>query len=878
MATPPSRLRTAAPAAGLRAGAPPPRRRRGRRALVVLAVLIAIPAAGYGTLRYLLRDDVLRPRLLAAVEQATGRGLTLSGPIGLKLSLVPTVTLDGVAFANPPGASRPEMLTARRVEAKLALLPLLSRHVAFERVTLIEPDLLLEMDAEGRGNWRFTPTRPASPTPAPTTPAEPAASTPLALSIAAIGIEGGRIGWRDARSGRVETLEVRELALTAPEPAAPIDFEGQFTLRGVALAARGQAGPLPRLLGTQAEPADWPLRLTLAAPGIQAVLDGAIAHPETAAGWRIALNATADRADRLAPFLRPGTTLPPLTGLDLQARVADAGPGAPPDVQGLRLHTAGGDLGSLQPGLRLGASTLGIAGSGQPTTLATALTLNGEAWQAEASLPPLPVLLSAEPWPVTAALRGEGTAAQAQATLSGPRRAALSGRLSVQAADTLSLSRSLALPLPQLQDLRLDSNLAHDGNRIAASDLHLEARGIALGGEASLVLAPRRTVTARLNAPRINLDELTAAAPVSAAPQATTPPATPAVPATPATPAVPATPATPAAPPPGLIPAIPLPVAALKTLDANIQLTVGDWIAGGILYRDQRITLALLDGRLALDPVSLGVPGGRMAMVLRADANATPPSFALSARHEGAGIDLRPLLQTYRLPAQSSGRVEIETELNGAGADLRAVAASLNGPFAVAMANGQIDNSLLDRFAGDLRRLLVPNAPRDGSTALRCLALRLAFRDGIGRPEALLLETGLANITGSGEIDLKQERLNLRLLPQVRIAGVGISAPVRITGTFANPGYRLDQGGAAQAAASILGDLAARQRESNVSALGQLAQELAGRPAGSLPDCAQQLAVARGGRSGPVPAAEARPQQEQRRVNPADLLRGLLGR
>jgi uncharacterized protein involved in outer membrane biogenesis len=379
-------------------------------------------------------------------------------------------------------------------------------------------------------------------------------------------------------------------------------------------------------------------------------------------------------------------------------------------------------------------------------------------------------------------------------------------------------------------------------------------------------------VTARLNVPRIDVDELTAASATPAIPAPASPPA-----GAPATPAVPSSPAQ-AAPPSGLIPALPLPVEALKLLDADLRLTVGEWIADEITYRDQRITVALVDGKLALDPVSLGIPGGRMAMTLRADATAAPPAFALTARNEGSGIDLRPLLQAYRLPSQSSGRVEIDTDLTGSGADLKAVAASLGGHFALAMANGQIDNSLLDRFAGELRRLLLPNAPRDGSTALRCLALRLAFRDGVGRPEAMLLETGLANVVGTGEIDLKQERLNLRLLPQVRIGGVGISAPVRVTGSIANPGYRLDQGGAAQAAAGILGELAARQRESTVSALGQLAQELAGRPAGSLPDCAQQLAVARGGRGGPVPPAEARPQQEQRRVNPADLLRGLLGR
>ncbi|MDB5370418.1 MAG: hypothetical protein JWP20_1976, partial [Roseomonas sp.] len=334
----------------------------------------------------------------------------------------------------------------------------------------------------------------------------------------------------------------------------------------------------------------------------------------------------------------------------------------------------------------------------------------------------------------------------------------------------------------------------------------------------------------------------------------------------------------PEAPPRRAIPALPLPTGLLNQMDADIHLTVGDVIADGITYRDQRLTMTLAGGKLAMDPVSLGIPGGRISMTFHADATATPPRFAMTARHEGDGIDLRPLLQTYGLPAQSSGRLEVEADLSGQGTDLRAVAGSLGGQAGLAMANGQIDNALLDRFAGDLRRLLVPGAPGEGSTPLRCLAVRLALRDGVARPEAMLLESGVANVAGSGEIDIGQERLNLRLLPQVRIGGVGISAPVRVTGSFLRPGYRLDQGGAAQAAASILGELAARQRESTVSALGQLAEALSGRPAGSLPDCAQQLAVARGSRPGPVPPAEARPAPEQRRNSPADLLRGLLGR
>lgn len=848
----------------------PPRRRRGRRALIALAVVVAVPLAGYATLRVLLRDDVLRPRLIAAVHQATGRDLTLSGPIGLKLSLVPTVTLEGVALSNAPGGSRPEMLTARRVEARLALIPLFSRRVAFEQVTLIEPDLLLERDAQGRGNWVFAPPPPAEvppPTPSTGTPAAPAA--PLQLSVAAIGIQGGRFSWRDAGAAQAEVLTIRELLLHAPEPQAPITFEGQMALREVPLAVQGQAGPLPRLLGTTASPESWPLRLTLAAPGVQLVLDGSATRPEAAAGWRASLNATADRAERLTPFLRQ--PLPPMAGLDIHAELADDSPGGAPRLLSLQARLASADLSAQVPELRLGSTTLTIAGEG-PTELEGQVEMRGVPWQAAATLPPLAGLRGHGPWPVSLALRGEGVSASATGTISGPHARQVTATASVQAADSAPILRSFGLAAPLLHDLRLDGRISRDGKRLEVQGLQLQSRDLVLQGDVSLdTSGPRPKLVAGLSAPRLNLDALSQ---VQVQPQPAQPSA--AVPAVPPVPTVPPPAAPSDAAPERVIPLLPLPVDWMRALDAELQLAIGDLKAGRVLYRDQRATVTLADGRMAMAPVSLGIPGGRVTLSLQADATATPPRFALSARHEGQGIELQPLLQAYRLPDQSSGRVELEADLAGQGADTRALAGSLNGQFALAMANGQVGNALLDRFLGDLRRLLGSNGGSEAaSTPLRCFALRLGLREGVARPEAMLLESGLADVVGSGEIDLGQERLNLRLLPQVRLGSLGLSAPVKISGSFLRPVSRLEQGGATQAAASIAGELAARQKNSGVAALGQLAEALAGRP--GLPDCAQQLAVARGGRPGPVPPPETRSEQ-QRRPNAVDVLRGLLGR
>ena len=126
-----------------------------RRILLGLAALLLLLAAGGAALVASFDPDSLKPRIADAVRRATGRDLTLAGPLRLDWSLIPTVVAEDVRFANPPGLSRPDMLTVARVEARLALLPLLSRRVELRRVLLVQPDLLLERDSSGRPNWRF---------------------------------------------------------------------------------------------------------------------------------------------------------------------------------------------------------------------------------------------------------------------------------------------------------------------------------------------------------------------------------------------------------------------------------------------------------------------------------------------------------------------------------------------------------------------------------------------------------------------------------------------------------------------------------------------------------------------------------------------------
>ena len=131
----------------------------GAGAVVVLAVC----AGAVFAVRF--DPNSLKPRIEAAVRQATGRDLSLNGPISLKWSLWPTVVLRDVAFANPTGYSRPQMATLDRLELRLAVLPLLRSQFEIARLVLVHPDILLEINAQGHVNWRVTP-EPGIPPPA----------------------------------------------------------------------------------------------------------------------------------------------------------------------------------------------------------------------------------------------------------------------------------------------------------------------------------------------------------------------------------------------------------------------------------------------------------------------------------------------------------------------------------------------------------------------------------------------------------------------------------------------------------------------------------------------------------------------------------------
>jgi uncharacterized protein involved in outer membrane biogenesis len=854
-----------------------------RYVLIGLGAVLLLAVAAVAVFLATFDAEDYKPRIEAAARDATGRELTLAGPIRLKPSLRPTLEVKDVTFANAEWGSRPAMARLAAMEVALAVLPLLRGEIAIERLVLVEPDILLETDAEGRGNWEVAPraAEPAAPRPgAP--PGERRAPPQVAVDL--LRIERGTVAFRDGRSGGTTTLSIPRLEAAIPA-GQPMRLDLDAALDGTAVAVAGTAGPLARLLDPAAR-TPYPIDLTLRLADARVALKGTIAEPMTGKGYDLAVEARVPDLARLAAAMPGAPSVPALRGLELAVSARDTG--APvPELRAIALRLGESDLSAIAPGVAVRRIEVAAPDTASPIRVAGEVVVNETPTRLDGTLGPLAALIPGggadRPWPVDVTL----TASGAQAAVKGQvlnlasSSPAADVTLDLRVPDLAALSRLAGTALPPLKDLAAAGRVRGPGNRgqVIVSDLALKAAGSDLGGTLTVTPAPRLRVEAALQGRLIDADALMAALGAEGPAGGAPPPAAPA----------------PRQAPPRqrLIPDEPLPLEALRGADATLRLALAELRLGGAQYREVAGRLSLDRGALRLDPLNARVPGGAVTLRLTMDASKPEPPvrIALSA----PSMELRQLLAAYGGGYRVGGQIELDIDLRGTGTTPHRIASTLDGHLGLAGANLDIDNRLIDLVAGELWRALVPGAPREGVSNVRCVALRFDAAGGVATAKALLFDSNLAKVGGSGSVNLGPETLALRLMPTLKIAGGGIGIPVNVGGTFLDPSIRPDPAGAVGALGQLgAGAAAGAQAGAVAGPLGAIVGGVVGAARGGAAaagdECAAQLAIARGGRAGATPAPETAPseqrtpieqqppQQQQQQQRPASPLQQLLPR
>lgn len=736
-----------------------------KRWSIVLGLVLALPVMAIAVVIRVVDPSSFKPQLTAAVEQATGRTLTVGGNLSISKSLWPTIIVSDISLENLPGGSRPDIAHAERIEARLSLLALLHRRVEITDLVLTGPNILFET-VKGKPNWIFDTDAGGQAA------AAGKAGPGWSLHVQTVHVQNGMVTVRLPL--RTHVVGIRSLDLRVPAQG-PLDLATvlvysdfqPFSLQATAKPTSGLRGP-------------WDTRLRFAAYGADVTADGTMSLDGR---YDLRAQGTAPALEKLDALL-PSLHLPPLHGLDFATHLVSAATnGDLPLVGQTRMHFAGADLRDRVTGLVLGAVELTLPRAGGEAAVKGAGLYVGQdfAFDGSAAMPDrLDGRISSQVALALSVPASTGGKA-GKAALAGTQ-GSLKGTLGLDAGRFDGLDAKVELRLPSLAALRIVvpsmppdlpslTAMSFDGQVKLPADLAdaemrdgtLASHEAELSGSTRVQLRGALGIKADLLASRLDLDALMNRAD------------------------------SPARKDNGNGPVfsntqLPWEMLRNRTLDLSLAAKTVTFLHRS--WHDVVLATTVAGGRLRVPQARLAFPGGPLEMTMSADAAGRDPSVELSVHT--AAIPLALLAGAAGLPGGAAGTLRVETDLSAHGSSAHDLAATLDGPFAVTMIGGRVTDAALLDLAGPALKQLNIAVPADGETTIRCLGLVGRFKNGKGRFPTIALDSTFLQLDGAGEVDLGSETLALKLHPLARLAGSSVSVPVVVEGPFHAIKGRLD--------------------------------------------------------------------------------------
>ena len=784
------------------------------------------------------------------VKQATGRDLSIDGNLELKVSLIPTVSVQGIRFANASWGSQPDMVTVGDAEVKVAVFPLLSGEIQLRKLVLKEPNILLETNQEGRGNWEFYAQMPDEmPEPEPQEE-----GSGLALTSKQLEIEKGRFIYRDGVSGTTTEINLDELFVKR-KVAREQDWKLKLSYNGIPVSLEGTTGLIYDLL--QNEP--FMVQLATKVGDADIAVDGTVAQPMDAKGINLKTSVKTPNLNTFAKLA--DTELPPLGPIDMKAEIAEEG-----ELYLVKLNGGAGDI-KLDVDGKLAQSLDGkelnadfsvqtpdlktvskLADTELPAVGPIALqgnvseagdsyktALNGSAGEISLELdgqlaksldgkglnlavsvkaPDLKTfasiagteLPSVGPIAVTAkgseakgfyTVAVNGAAGKINLGVDGQIAQSLDGKginlnLALQAPDLKMLGALGGAELPSVGPVDVKGRVSDIKGGIKVSSLNAKLGPSDLSGNASVGYeAKPMWVSAQLSSKLLDVSAFQQ--PEAAAGKE---------------PAKQPAKKQPKKSDQRVFPADPLPFEQMKTANAEINFKAGEIRTRNEDLKNVQVNLRLKNGKLDIQPLQAVTTTGAIQGNVSLDASKAKPRLVLNLNIKDLELGkLKQLQGTVR-----GGKTSTSIKLTGTGKSVREIMASLNGETVVDVGKGQIVNKNLNLAGADLLSEIVekinPLAKKSDTANLDCVVVRFDIKNGMATTnKGIAVQTDKMIVVGSGAIDLKNEQLDIGIRSDSRKrTGVGageLTQVVRVRGTLANPKLGADVKGVATVGATV---------------------------------------------------------------------------
>ncbi|WP_119270118.1 AsmA family protein [Taklimakanibacter deserti] len=221
----------------------------------------------------------------------------------------------------------------------------------------------------------------------------------------------------------------------------------------------------------------------------------------------------------------------------------------------------------------------------------------------------------------------------------------------------------------------------------------------------------------------------------------------------------------------------PIDLSALKTLDADLDVSAKAFAYGALRTGPARLTADLRDGKLDLKLAKAAYVEGTLDLALTVDGKAEQPTLQFSVNGENLAAD-KALLAAVGL-GDVSGKLSPSLSVNATGRTLAELISTLKGQASVRIVSGAIKGVDLKAAFGKVANTILEGWGSDqrASTSFDALSATFIIADGIAETGNLILTSPALSFTGKGEADLLRQAIDLKVDPQLVVSGTDATAP-----------------------------------------------------------------------------------------------------
>ena len=193
-----------------------------------------------------------KPQIVEQVKNATGLDVTVGGDLSLAVLPSPRVKIEDIVVAAPLKKKFENLLSMKSAEVSVQLMPLLQKKVEIKSVTLIAPDIQIEIMQDGTPSWttdkiaKAKKVKEVTPEGVKQETAKAASNVLDSIALDKLEVQDGKLQFINHQTGAVQSASNVDVVLKANSLKGPFEVKGGLVYQDKKITIDGGTGKLPK--------------------------------------------------------------------------------------------------------------------------------------------------------------------------------------------------------------------------------------------------------------------------------------------------------------------------------------------------------------------------------------------------------------------------------------------------------------------------------------------------------------------------------------------------------------------------------------------------------------------------------------------------------